>query len=95
MLELFRSSMKSRLGGVIALLFLGLIALAFVAGDVSGSRMFGGVAGGDRVAVVGDRRISTSELSQAATNAVDQLRQENPRLTMKEFIARRLAEGKG
>ncbi|MES2492033.1 MAG: SurA N-terminal domain-containing protein [Pseudomonadota bacterium] len=87
MLELFRSSMKSRLGGVIALLFLGLIALAFVAGDVSGSRMFGGVAGGDRVAVVGDRRISTSELSQAATNAVDQLRQENPRLTMKEFIA--------
>lgn len=87
MLELFRSFMKSRVGTFVALAFLGLIALAFIAGDVSGSRMFGGVAGGDRVATVGSRKINTSDLEQAATNAVDQLKQENPRLTLKEFIA--------
>ena len=87
MLELFRSFMKSSVGAFIALAFLGLIALAFIAGDVSGNRMFGGVAGGDRVATVGHRKISTSDLSQAATNAVEQFKQDNPTLTMKQFIA--------
>lgn len=87
MLQLTRSFMKSRVGVFVALAFLGLIALAFIAGDVSGSKMFGGVAGGDRVATVGDRKISTSDLTQGANNAVNQLKQDNPRLTMKEFVA--------
>ena len=86
MLELFRSFMKSRVGIIVSLGFLVLIALAFAAADVSGSKQFGGVAGGDRVATVGNRKISTSELSQVATNSLDQVKQDNPSLTMKLFV---------
>ena len=49
--------------------------------------MFGSVTGGERVASVGKREISTADLSQAATSALDQLKQRDPRLTMKDFVA--------
>ena len=87
MLALFRSFMKSKIGIVIALGVLILIALAFAAGDVAGSHEFAGVAGGDRVATVGSRKISTAELTQAANNGLEQIRQDNPKATMKDFIA--------
>ena len=48
---------------------------------------FGGVAGGDRVATVGDERIDTSQLSQAATNALENVKQEDPAMSMKAFLA--------
>ena len=87
MLQLFRKFFKSKVGIVVTLAFLGLIAFAFASMDVANTGTFGGVAGGDRVAVVGDRRIDTSELAQNASNAVDRLRQDNPTLTMEAFIA--------
>lgn len=87
MLKFFRNIFKSRLGLLITLGFLALIALAFVVGDVAGTNTFGGVAGGDRVAVVGKSRLSTSELSRAATQALERARQQDPTLTMQAFIA--------
>lgn len=87
MLNIFRSFMKSRIGAIIALIFLALIALAFAAADVTGSGTFGSVTGGDRVATVGGRKIGTADLGQAAMNGLDQLKQENPRLTMQSFVA--------
>jgi peptidyl-prolyl cis-trans isomerase D len=87
MLQFFRNFMKSKLGVLFTLAFLGLIALAFASSDVASSGAFGGIAGGDRVAVVGERRISTSDLSQATTNAFEQARQTNPTLTLQAFVA--------
>jgi len=87
MLNIFRSFMKSRVGTLLALVFLILIALAFAAADVTGSGTFGSVTGGDRVASVGERKISTADLSQAANNGLEQLKQGNPRLTMPAFVA--------
>lgn len=87
MMNSMRNFMKSRVGIVVALGFLALIALAFAAADISGNSQFGGVAGGDRVASVGSRKISTSELNQAAQNALEQVKQENPRLSMQAFVA--------
>lgn len=86
MLNLFRSFMKSRIGTLVALGFLILIALAFAAADVTGSGTFGSVAGGDRVASVGSRKISSADLGQAATNGLEQVKQNNPRLTMQAFV---------
>ena len=83
----FRNFFKSKIGLAITLGFLALIAFAFASSDVANTGTFGGVAGGDRVAVVGDEKISTSELSRAASNAVDRLRGENPTLSMQAFIA--------
>lgn len=85
MLGFFRSFLKSRVGAAIALVFLGLIALAFASADVTGSG-FGGIAGGDRVAKVGSARVGTAELTKALTNAFEQQRQKSPGLTMKQFL---------
>lgn len=85
MLTFLRSMIHSRIGALVALVFLGLIALAFAGADVTGSR-FGGIAGGDRVATIGKARIGTAELGKAITNAFEGERQQNPQLTMKDFL---------
>lgn len=87
MFNFIRSFVTSRLGAAIAIGFLGLIALAFASGDVSNVGNFGGVAGGDRVASVGDERIDTSTLSQAMTSSLDRVKQQDPTMSMKAFIA--------
>ena len=87
MITFFRNFFQSKLGIGITLAFLGLIALAFASSDVANTGMFGGVAGGNRVAVVGERRISTSDLTQNANNALDQAREQNPTISMEAFLA--------
>jgi len=87
MLQFFRNIFKSKLGIAFTLIFLAVIALAFASSDVASSGMFGGVSGGDRVAVVGDERIDTSELTASASNALDRLREQRPTLTMQVFVA--------
>src|SRR5687768_3143530 len=88
MIQLFRNFFKSKLGVGVTLAFLVLIALAFASSDVANNSVFGGVSGGDRVAVVGDERVDTAELSMNLTNAFDQVRQTDPTLTMQAFLAR-------
>ncbi len=88
MIQLFRNFFKSKLGVGLTLAFLALIALAFASSDVANTSVFGGVSGGDRVAVVGDERIDAAELSMNLTNALDQARQTDPTLTMQALFAR-------
>lgn len=85
MLSFFRRFFQSKIGLPIFLGFLILMALAFVVADISGTSI-GGVSGADNVAVVGDEKISNFDLVTAANNALDQVRQQNPTLTMPEFI---------
>jgi peptidyl-prolyl cis-trans isomerase D len=86
MLGSLRSIFKSKIGVALTLAFLALIAIAFASADITGSS-FGGVAGGDRVAVVGGQKIGTATLSQAASNAFERAREQNPQLTMQRFVA--------
>ena len=93
MLHLFRKFLKSKFGVMLTLGFLVLIALAFGSMDiVSNNPTFGGVAGGDRVAVVGEKRISAADLSQAMNNELARRRQKEPTLTMEALIARGAAD---
>jgi peptidyl-prolyl cis-trans isomerase D len=85
MLTFFRRFFQSKIGLPIFLGFLVLMALAFVAADISGTSI-GGVSGTDNVAVVGDEPIPNSELVTATNTALDQVRQQNPTLTMPEFM---------
>ena len=85
MLTFFRRFFQSKIGLPIFLGFLVLMALAFVAADISGTSI-GGVSGTDYVAVVGDEPIPNSELVTAANTALEQVRQQNPTLTMPEFM---------
>ncbi len=86
MIQLFRNFFKSKIGLGITLGFVLLIALAFGLSDIGNNGTFGGVAGGDRVAVVGEKRIDTSDLFMAASNAVRSMRQEDPTLTAEAFV---------
>lgn len=88
MLQFFRNFFKTRLGIAITLAFVGLVGLAFAVSDVASHRTFGGVAGGDQAAVVGDEKISTDELSRAATSAVEDIRQRDPTISMPAFLER-------
>ena len=85
MLSFFRRFFQSKIGLPIFLAFLALMALAFAAADITGST-FGGVSSSDRVAVVGGEAIPVSDLTIAANTALQQVRSQNPTLTMPEFV---------
>src|SRR5690606_5392446 len=87
MFQFMRSFMKSKIGLAIALAFLGLIAVAFAGGDIANTGVFGGGAGGDRVATVGDERIDPATLNQAANSALERVKQSDPTMSMQAFIS--------
>ena len=93
MIQFFRSFFKSKLGLAITFVFIGLIALAFASSDVAGTGTFGGVSGGDRVAIVGDEKIGTAELARTTSSALDQVRREDPTVSMQAFVENGGLEG--
>ncbi len=85
MISFFRRLFGTRLGAILALAFIALIAVAFALSDVTGSGTFGGV-GGSNVARVGGENIPSSELDTAMQNRLRQERQQNPTLDMGRLI---------
>jgi peptidyl-prolyl cis-trans isomerase D len=72
---------------IFTLVFLVVIAIAFGLGSIEITGAMGGVSGGDNVAVVGDQKIAPSDLSAATTTAFENQRQQEPTLTMQQFVA--------
>lgn len=87
MIQFFRRFLGSKLGIAVTLAFVALIAVAFATSDIANTGKFGSSGGGGTVAKVGKEQVDTSELSQAASAAVENLRQENPQMTMQAFVA--------
>ncbi|MFM7348425.1 MAG: SurA N-terminal domain-containing protein, partial [Erythrobacter sp.] len=85
MISFFRRFINSKIGLPIVLAFLALMALAFAASDITGAT-FGGISSGDRMAVVGGKSVPISDLTVATNNALTQVREQNPTLTMPEFV---------
>ncbi|UIP05714.1 SurA N-terminal domain-containing protein [Erythrobacter sp. SDW2] len=86
MITTFRKFFQSKLGIAFTLAFLGLIAIAFASADVSGNNPLGAISSGDKIAVVGDEKVEAAELDRAARNALEQMRQNNPTLSMPAFV---------
>jgi peptidyl-prolyl cis-trans isomerase D len=84
MISFIRSLINSRWGAVFALIFVGLIAVAFALGDVTGSGIGG--PGGGNVAKVGGEKIALSELNEAMRNRLKAEQKENPTLDMTKFV---------
>lgn len=84
MITFIRSLINSRWGGLFALIFVGLIALAFALGDVTGAGSLGG--GGGNVASVGGKKIPLSELNEALQNRLRAEQRQNPTLDMRKFV---------
>ncbi|QIQ86018.1 peptidylprolyl isomerase [Erythrobacter sp.] len=91
MISSIRRFFQSKIGMAIFIAFLVIVALAFAAADITGST-FGGVASGDRIAVVGDERVPASELESTANSALAQVREQDPTIGMPEFVEQGLLE---
>ncbi|MEO1647421.1 MAG: SurA N-terminal domain-containing protein [Pseudomonadota bacterium] len=85
MITSFRRFFQSKLGMAFFLAFLALVALAFAGADITGNT-FGGVTQGERVALVGDEAITSSELTEIAQSSLQGVRRQNPAITMPAFI---------
>lgn len=87
MLSLFRNAIKSKVGVVVTLAVLGIIALAFALSDVSNvAQTPTGTASTDTVATVGNVRVTADELRQRMRVALENARQQNPNLDMATFV---------
>lgn len=91
MLGFFRRIVKSRLGVVVSGAILGVIALAFALGDVTGLQT-GGVSGG-AVASVGGEKIGEAELIDRVQTELRGVQQRNPNVDMAQFVAAGGVEG--
>jgi len=86
MISFFRRIVGSRLGAVLALVFLGMIAFAFAAGDVSNTGSFGSLGGGSTTKI-GSQALPESELQSRVQRVYEQNRRENPGLKIDDFLA--------
>ncbi len=85
MISFFRRLFNSRWGAVFALIFVGLIAIAFALGDVTGSGSFGGLSQG-HVAQVGSQKIGVGELRDSVENRLRAEQRQNPTLDRARFV---------
>lgn len=90
MLSIFRGFMNSRVGLIITFVVLGIIALAFGLGDVTGLRSaaLNGGASSSTLVSIGKQTISASEVKADTERMVQMYRQQYPQLTMEEFVTK-------
>jgi len=87
MLNFFRSFLKSKVGALIGLLVLGVIAIAFASGDIAGFNSASGGGAGSSVATVGGESVSADALDQGAKRALERVKQQTPTATMTQLLA--------
>ncbi|SFP37195.1 peptidylprolyl isomerase [Sphingomonas rubra] len=87
MLGFFRRIINSKVGIVVTFIVLGIVALAFAAGDVSNLSIgSGGVAKGD-VAQVGDADVTVNDLRTRAQEEVAAAQRQQPTADMDQYLA--------
>ena len=87
MLKSFRNLTKSRFGLIAVFVFLGIIAIAFAASDLSGIT---GMSGGGRsnvVAKVGGTKITDTEVRERVDRFLRGLQRDGQNVTMEQFLA--------
>ncbi|HVF94869.1 MAG TPA: SurA N-terminal domain-containing protein [Sphingomonas sp.] len=92
MLTFFRRIINSKAGVIVTFIILGVIAVAFAAGDVTGLQS-GGSVRADSVAKVGKESVTSIELKSRVGNAFESVRQRQPTIDIAQFIAEGGYEG--
>lgn len=87
MLSFFRRLTQSKVGVIITFAVLGVIALAFAAGDVTGLASGTGGLAKDDVAKVGKADVTTNELRTRVNTELQGYRQQQPTLDMATYVA--------
>lgn len=89
MLNAFRKFTKSRFGLIAVFAFLGLIALAFAASDITGAQStLGGGSSGAVVAKVGDIEITDREVKERIDRFLRDAQAQGQTITVEDFLAR-------
>lgn len=87
MLNMFRNFIKSRVGLIVVFLVLGIIAIAFAAGDVTGLRSMGSGPSGQVVAKVGNREVTDAQVTEEIDRWMKARRDQGQNVTMEQFLA--------
>jgi len=87
MLSFFRRIINSKAGIVVTFVVLGVIALAFAAGDITGLASSGGGLAGNNVATVGGTKVGAAELRTRVQTELQAARQQQPTATMEQLLA--------
>jgi len=88
MLSFFRRFTNSRVGVFVTFGVLGIIALAFALGDVTGLRSDGnGSLSGGSVATAGSARVTPNDLRQTAQGEIEAFRQRQPSFDASQYVA--------
>lgn len=87
MLQVFRSFIRSKFGALFALLFLGVIAAAFIMGDISSGKLGSSIGGGETVAKAGGSRLTLTAFQERVQRVFENARRANPGLQITDFLA--------
>ncbi|HUD90790.1 peptidylprolyl isomerase [Sphingobium sp.] len=88
MLSVFRSFIRSKFGALFAILFLGIIAAAFIMGDItSGKFGSGSMLGGGSAAKANGQTLSQGEFQDRVQRVFENARRSNPGLQISDFFA--------
>ena len=87
MLSVFRRFTRSKFGTLFALLFLGVIAAAFILGDLTSGQFGSSIKGGETVAKVGRTRLTLTDLQDRVQRIFENARRANPSLQISDFLA--------
>jgi peptidyl-prolyl cis-trans isomerase D len=80
------SFLRRGLSSWVVIAFLGLIALAFIITGVGTPSGLGAIGGGDTVAEVNGETITATEVADQVNRQLSRARQQNPELTMAQFL---------
>lgn len=87
MLSVFRSFIRSKFGAIFAVLFLGVIAAAFVMGDLTSGNYGNALGGGGTAAKARGYKLSENEFQDRVQRVFENARRSNPGLQISEFFA--------
>ncbi|UZW55729.1 SurA N-terminal domain-containing protein [Sphingobium sp. JS3065] len=87
MLSVFRRFIRSKFGAFVALIFLGIIAAAFIMGDITSGKLGSAMGSGETVAKAGGSRLTLAELQDRVQRVFETARRSNPGLQIGDFLA--------
>ncbi|MEC3948975.1 peptidylprolyl isomerase [Sphingobium sp. HWE2-09] len=89
MLSVFRSFIRSKFGALFAILFLGVIAGAFILGDVTSGKFGSGsmLGGGGTAAKAKGYKLTETELQDRVQRVFENARRSNPGMQIGDFFA--------
>lgn len=87
MLSVFRRFIHSKFGAFAALIFLGIVAAAFIMGDITSGKFGTSLGAGETVAKAGGSRLTMTELQDRVQRVFENARRSNPGLQISDFLA--------